>query len=162
MTPDVTIRRQKRRTLMMRVVPGGLEVFIPHHLHENHPEVRAFIAKARARLADQVPPVPDERTSAADVLALVDHWAARIGVQPARVQMRDMTRKWGSCSSRGTVTLNTRLCWLDRHLVEYVVCHELVHLRHLNHSRQFWDALAQYLPDYRQREAELHRQRFYS
>ena len=64
-------------------------------------------------------------------------------------------------SSKGTVTLSSRLKWLDYSVVEYIVCHELAHLIEFNHSEQFWAIVAHHIPDYktrikRLREAEKH------
>ncbi len=152
----VTVRRQRRASLMMRPVPGGLEVYIPHWLREDDPQVRAFIAQGRRKLADQVPEVPAEQTSEADIRAMVEKWSPVIGVTARRVQFRQMVRKWGSCSSKGTVTLNRALCWLPAPLAEYVVVHELVHLIELNHGAGFQKLMTQHLPDWRERQAALH------
>jgi predicted metal-dependent hydrolase len=159
--PDYTIkiRRQNRRSLMMRPVPGGFEVFIPRWMKKNSPQVRAFIEEGMAKIGD-APPVPPERTSREQILGMVETWAARIGVQPGRVTLREMERKWGSCSSRTNVTLNSRLCWLPPQLAEYVVVHELVHLREFNHGKGFKALMTQHLPDWREREEALKNVRF--
>ncbi|MCB9450309.1 MAG: M48 family metallopeptidase [Anaerolineaceae bacterium] len=91
---------------------------------------------------------------------MVDEWSVRIGVQPKRVQFRTMTRKWGSCSSKNNVTLNQRLTWLPPRLAEYIVCHELVHLRELNHGPQFKALMTTYMPDWKSREQELRALKF--
>ena len=156
----VKIYRQKRRTMMMRVVPGGVEVFIPHTLKANSKVVREFIKDGLTKLDGHMLPVPAEQSSTDDILTMVDQWARRVGVKPKRVQFREMRRKWGSCSSRSTVTLNTSLCWLPPHLAEYVVCHELVHLRELNHGPAFQALMSEHLPDWRERERELAAVRF--
>lgn len=155
--PPITIRRQNRRSLMMRPVPGGLEVYIPHWLNPESRQVKQFIVDALARLGEHVPAVPAERTSPDEIRAMVAHWGPVLGVQPGRVQFRDMRRKWGSCSSRGSITLNLRLTWVAPELAEYVVVHELAHLRELNHSPAFFAILDEHLPDHRVREAALQR-----
>ncbi|NDJ61147.1 MAG: M48 family metallopeptidase [Chloroflexi bacterium] len=94
-------------------------------------------------------------TSPAEVRRLVMAWAARIGVNPGRVQLRDMYRKWGSCSSKGNITLNTALCRVPRPLAEYVIVHELAHLRVFNHGKDFKALLSAHLPDWREREQAL-------
>src|SRR5450755_417022 len=132
---NVRIHRQNRRTLVMKRTPVGLVVFIPRWLKPDSPQVRRFIEDGMKKLGTPAPIV--EQTSAADLRALVALWAARIGVQPGRVQMRAMYQKWGSCSSRGNITLNTALCHVPLELAEYVVLHELVHLRVFNHGKEF-------------------------
>lgn len=155
--PDytITVRRQHRRTMMMRAVPGGYEVFIPTWLGKNNATVRAFIQAGIQKLGDQVRPIPAEQTSRDHILNMVHQWAARIGVEAKRVQFREMSRKWGSCSSGQSITLSSRLCWLPPHLAEYVVCHELAHLKVFNHGKEFKALMTQHMPDWREREKEL-------
>ena len=83
-----------------------------------------------------------------------------MGLQPKRISFRDMTRKWGSCSSRENITLSTRLTWVAPHLAEYVVVHELVHLRVFNHGKDFKTMMSQFMPDWQAREKELNAVRF--
>ncbi len=155
---DVKIRRQNRRSLMMRAVPGGIEVFIPHWLDETNPQVKRFIKQGLTKLSDTVQPPPAEQTSEAQILAMVADWAAVIGVEPGRVQFRTMYRKWGSCSSRGNITLNKALCWMPPHLAEYVVLHELVHLIVFNHGKRFQAMMSDHMPDWRERQAAINAQ----
>lgn len=155
--PDVkvTVRHQRRASLMMRATHAGIEVYVPLWLPKDSRAVRTFIAEGLRQLADKVPATPPEQTAPDALRALVADWAARMEVQPARVTLRAMQRKWGSCSRRGHITLNTALCWLPPHLAEYVVVHELAHLRVFNHSKDFKAVLAQYLPDWEARARDL-------
>ena len=86
----------------------------------------------------------------------VEHYAPRLGVRPTRVSVRGQRSRWGSCSGKGTVSLNWRLMMVPGELADYVVVHELCHLRHMNHSPQFW-AMVQddIIPDFRQRRRRL-------
>jgi predicted metal-dependent hydrolase len=68
---------------------------------------------------------------------LVDAWASKLKVTPRLVRVQRMTRKWGSCSTRGTITLAADLIEQDRHFQDFVVAHELLHLRVPNHGRLF-------------------------
>jgi hypothetical protein len=70
---------------------------------------------------------------------------------------RFMKSQWGSCSSRGLVSLNTHLVRTPIRLIEYVVLHELCHLKHPNHSRRFHSLVSQYMPDWKIRSKELGR-----
>ncbi len=153
---NIKIRRQNRKSLMMKRTSSGIVVYIPRWLDKNHPQVQAFIADGLKQLERMTPPAPRiQQSSSDDILRMVNSWAARIGVQPARVRMRTMTSRWGSCSSKGNINLNRALCFLPPHLAEYVVLHELVHLRVFNHSKAFKDVMTQYMPDWKAREREL-------
>jgi hypothetical protein len=151
----VKIRRQKRKTIMIRPIPGYLEVFIPTYADPNDPQVQRFISSYLKKNRGRLPQAPTEQTPRDDILQMVAHYAGLMNLHPKRVTLREMHRRWGSCTERATVTLNTRLSWLPRHIVEYVVCHELAHLQELNHGPQFWALVALHMPDYAQREAEL-------
>lgn len=85
----------------------------------------------------------------------VRHWAARLNVSAPEVQLRSMTTKWASISTRGRLTLNADLLDLPRLLGEYVVVHELVHLLVPDHGRVFKLFLDAYMPDWRERETVL-------
>ncbi|WMJ08584.1 M48 family metallopeptidase [Nitrosomonas sp. sh817] len=63
--------------------------------------------------------------------------------------------RWGSCNSRGLITLNWRLIQLPLHLVDYVVAHELAHLIEMNHSKAFWEVVGRVCPGYREARREL-------
>ena len=65
------------------------------------------------------------------------------------VTIRDQKSRWGSCSSRGTLSFNYRLIFAPPVILDYVVVHELCHLTHMNHSRDFWDMVASVMPEYK-------------
>ena len=155
--PDVTIKQQRRKSMVMRVSAAGeVIVHIPKWVRPHDPRVRRFIEEGLAKLKDQIPEEkPIQQHDARIIRQMVVAWAERMGLSPKRVQFRAMTRKWGSCSSNGNVTLNTALFYLPAHLVEYVVIHELVHMTIFDHSPEFWKKLGQYAPDYEAREREL-------
>jgi hypothetical protein len=152
---SVRIHKQNRKSMVMKLTPVGIVVFIPQQLKEDSALVRRFIEQGLKKLGNRVLPAPTEEISPARIRALVDEWAERIGVQPKRVQMRDMYRKWGSCSSTGNITLNNALCRLPFALVEYVVCHELVHMIVFNHGKEFKALMSEHMPDWKEREQTL-------
>jgi predicted metal-dependent hydrolase len=77
----------------------------------------------------------------------IDTWAPRVGALPTRVFVRDQRTRWGSCSSDGSLRFNWRLALIAPELVEYVVVHELCHIRQANHSPAFWALVRSVLPD---------------
>jgi len=78
--------------------------------------------------------------------ARVQAWAEKIGVQPAEIHLRAMRRKWASCSSRGRLTFDTNLLACERGFGDFVIVHELLHLRVSNHGRLFKSLLSAYVP----------------
>lgn len=81
--------------------------------------------------------------------------AESLGLVVRSVTIRNQSTRWGSCSSSGRLSLNWRLIQTPKPVCDYVILHELTHLRHLNHSAAFWSALAEVCPDYKKHEAWL-------
>jgi predicted metal-dependent hydrolase len=78
-------------------------------------------------------------------------WAGRIAVQPAKISIRDQKTRWGSCSSRGNINFNWRIVMAPPEIMDYLVIHELCHMRIPNHSSLYWQLVEQFMPEYRQR-----------
>lgn len=83
------------------------------------------------------------------------YFARQVGVTYGRITVRDQKTRWGSCSQTGNLNFNFRLILAPLEVLDYVVVHELCHRRQMNHSAQFWQEVAQVLPDYRERKAWL-------
>lgn len=85
----------------------------------------------------------------------VAHYAQLLNVAPRTVKLSAAKTQWGSCTARGTVRLNEQLIRLPLRLIDYVVVHELAHLREMNHSAAFWSVVASACPDYVKLRREL-------
>ena len=81
--------------------------------------------------------------------------AARHGLTVRRITVRNQRSRWGSCSRRGTVSLNWRLIQSPPFVRDYIILHELMHLRQMNHSAQYWREVEQVCPEYQKAEAWL-------
>ncbi|MCM1089198.1 MAG: M48 family metallopeptidase, partial [Muribaculaceae bacterium] len=79
----------------------------------------------------------------------VAYYHAKTGGSYQRITIRDQKTRWGSCSSKGTLSFNWRLMLAPPSILDYVVVHELCHLTHMNHSAAFWQAVEAIYPDYR-------------
>ncbi len=75
-------------------------------------------------------------------------FALRLGVQVRRIGLSSAATRWGSANADGTIRLNWRLVHFGLPIIDYVVAHELAHLREMNHSAAFWDVVRSVLPDY--------------
>jgi predicted metal-dependent hydrolase len=85
----------------------------------------------------------------------VAHFSPLLNVMPREVKLSEAKSKWGSCTARGSVRLNVQLIKLPERLIDYVVVHELAHLRELNHSASFWRVVESACPDYSSLRGEL-------
>jgi len=123
----------------------AFDVTVPSRLggDERRTVVRAaFVKWYRRRAADAV------RRSVA-------HWSEHLPVAPKGAVIRDQRRRWGSCGPDGTLRFNWRIVMADAALVDYVVVHELAHLVHRNHSREYWSTVERVMPDFRLRRQRL-------
>jgi predicted metal-dependent hydrolase len=81
--------------------------------------------------------------------------AAELGFTYGRSIVRRQRTRWGSCSTRGTISLNCCLLFQPPQVVRYLFVHELAHTRHMNHSPRFWECVARHCPDYEQLDRQL-------
>jgi predicted metal-dependent hydrolase len=85
----------------------------------------------------------------------VQHFSAALAVETPRVLLSNARRHWGSCNVKREVRLSWRLMQAAPHVVDYVVAHELAHLKEMNHSARFWRIVERLCPDYASARAEL-------
>lgn len=90
-----------------------------------------------------------------DVTAFVRQHGEPNGLKPRRVEIKDQKHLWGSCGQDRVVNLNWHLIFAPKAVLEYAVVHELCHLRHRNHDRDFWGLVGSILPDWEARKAWL-------
>jgi predicted metal-dependent hydrolase len=90
-----------------------------------------------------------------DMLSVIQKKYNAQGFRYSRLVIRTMRSRWGSCSNRGVITLNTELIRMPDHLIEYVMIHELCHLKHHNHGNGFYNLLSELLPGWQLYRKEL-------
>lgn len=93
----------------------------------------------------QVAAIVKEAARAA-IVPIAQGYASRIGRPHGRVTLRDTRSRWGSCSGQGNLNFSWRLALAPPEVLDYVVAHEVAHLRHLDHSRAFWTLLREMCP----------------
>jgi hypothetical protein len=86
---------------------------------------------------------------------LVDIHKKNLNVEPNRVVIKKQKKRWGSCSSKRNLNFNWKIIMAPPAVIEYLVVHELVHLIHPNHSRNFWQTVAEIIPDYQEKKEWL-------
>lgn len=73
-----------------------------------------------------------------------------LGLQPKKISVKEMKSRWGSCSTQGNISFNINLSKAPKFVIDYVVIHELLHLKEMNHSKRFWNLVSINYPDYEQ------------
>ncbi len=90
-----------------------------------------------------------------DFVRRVEVFSVKLNVHPSNVYLSNAKSRWGSCNSKKEIRLNWRLIQAPPHIINYVICHELAHLKEMNHSNRFWEEVEKVLPEYRSSEKEL-------
>jgi predicted metal-dependent hydrolase len=85
----------------------------------------------------------------------IDNYAPKIGVYPKKVTIREQKTRWGSCSSKGNISLNWKLIMAPSKVIDYVIVHELCHMREMNHSKNFWNIVSEVCPDFKESQKWL-------
>jgi predicted metal-dependent hydrolase len=116
------------------------ELQISHHQHEDAIQLLRHWLRCKAK--QELPP-------------MLRATAAKYGFDYAKASIRSQKSRWGSCSSRGTISLNDQLMFIPPDTVNYLLIHELCHTRHMNHSARFWQLVESCCADFRQHEMVL-------
>ena len=77
------------------------------------------------------------------------------GLKPNKITIKQIKYAWGSCSNKKNITLNLELIKYSHLAIRYVILHELCHLKYMNHSKNFWDLVEKYMPNYKQIKKEF-------
>jgi len=121
---------------------------------------RKHIERMRLHIQNHPEPNAEEQgqmRSAAKALLpqLVEKYAAIMGVNPEKVRITSARKRFGSCSGKNSLCFSFRLMEYPREAVEYVVVHELAHIRYKNHSQQFYKYIERFMPDWKRRQKML-------
>ncbi len=158
-------RKSNLKHLYLYVRSDGIEVRAPiavskRHIYDFVRQKRGWIQKQQTKLrsTSQVPELDAQKRADLSLRAremidpMVRKWSQIMGVKPQSVGYRYNKSRWGSCSAKDRLNFNTKLAMMHHDFVEYVVVHELAHIRHKNHSKAFWDEVEKFLPDFRERK----------
>ena len=80
----------------------------------------------------------------------IEKYSKLLKTMPQKVTIKDMKYAWGSCSSNKNISINMKLATKDEKAIEYVVLHEMSHLKYMNHSKDFWKLVGQHMPEYKE------------
>lgn len=169
------IRHPTARRYVIRVrSDGSVRVTVPRWGSRRQAELfaqeqRPWIERQRARVRESATQRPSyapeaiaslRRQAALELPERLLHLARHHGLHVSRISVRNQRSRWGSCSPSGHICLNWRLVLMPDHVRDYVLIHELMHLRRLDHSRHFWRLVAHACPDYENARRWLREHRY--
>jgi hypothetical protein len=168
----IDIQYMKRKTLALMVTRDGkVLVKAPNRTPEKY--ITDFVQSKMAWISKKVSHVSNSQNLIKDlnleeidkqkqkkeskriISEAVNHWSTTMGLAFKNIRISSARTRWGSCSHQNTISINWRLSLLPPELLEYVVIHELAHIKEKNHSSKFWDLVEQYCPDWKQKRLEL-------
>ena len=133
--------RHDERSRALNHLPGLLELAMPNH-HETPAVARKVLQWYK-------------KQAMTDFARRLEIFSAKLGVSLPKLLLSSARTRWGSCNTKKEIRLNWRLLQAPPHLINYVICHELAHLKEMNHSARFWAVVASIYPDYKAAEKEL-------
>jgi predicted metal-dependent hydrolase len=170
-----TLRKVKgAKSIRITIKPGG-QVLVTAPMWVPQYKVREFVESKKAWVLSQqahalqrqtLPSFSEQSKHLVKAQALrafsqrLKELNLAYGFEYKRVSIRDQSTRWGSCSKTGTLSFNFRLYTLRPEIQDYVLVHELCHLKEMNHSPRFWALVARTLPDYLTLRRELKREHF--
>lgn len=95
------------------------------------------------------------KIAAADLPKRVEKYSPLVGAEPSAVKISSASSRWGSCSSKGSINFSWKLILAPDDVIDYVVVHELCHLKHMDHSPAFWKEVEKVIPDWQRRRNAL-------
>lgn len=163
---DYTLIRAKRRTMSLQLDRDGRAVvrapygvkkeFIDRFVAEHEDWLNRAREKQQNRRLAHPEPTDEERKAliaqAKEYLPMrVDYWSSIMGLTPTGLKITSARTRFGSCSGKNSICFSWRLMQYPPEAIDYVVVHELAHIRHHNHSPAFYALIERYMPDWRKR-----------
>lgn len=130
---------------ILNVENGKIVIILPLRYadNDNTEQIKKMIDKMYYMIAEKEVELAMEKTR------------KMVGLAPEEYRIKKTKSVWGSCSTTRKITINQNLMMYSRKAIEYVVLHEVCHLKHMNHSKKFWAMVQKYMPDYKIAEKEL-------
>ena len=170
MTYNYTIIRSDRRTLALEISDEAqlviraprrcptsyIESFVEKHSGwiDAHIDKQRLCMEARPRLSEEDKAALIRRAND-EIPPLVNRYAEIMGLRPTKISISKAQKRFGSCSAQNNLHFSYRLMLYPQSAIEYVVVHELSHIVHKNHGKEFYALIKSILPDYKKREALL-------
>ena len=150
------VKSKRRKTSEVRVDENGVEIRTPitkkdSEIQDMINEKKQWIFKKQLEFkARKKQKTKQFRTILKDsyLEKQVKKLASKIGVKPSKIVVKPLKGRWGSATEKGVITLNSNLLKAPRDVIEYIIVHELCHLKIKNHSSRYWNLVSNFMPNY--------------
>lgn len=160
----IKFKKKKIKNLYIQIQNGEVIVKVPHRMKEN--DIQEFVQKKVKWIAENLKkekqkPQEEEITPQKienlknTIQMAIQKYTNQLKVYPNKIRIKNIKYAWGSCSSNRNITINAKLANKSKEAIEYVVLHELCHLKEMNHSKKFWDLVEGCMSDYKVYRKEL-------
>lgn len=161
---EYTLIKSKIKNMYIHVKDGKVIVKAPQKLENKY--IIDFINKKAKWIYEKVKqsenkkieePITQEEAERLKIIVnkCIRKYMPIIGIAPQKVRIRDIKYAWGSCLTNRNITINLKLANKPEKVIEYVVLHEMCHLRYMNHSKAFWNLVESNMKDYKSLRKEL-------
>ncbi len=163
---DYTVVKSNIKNIYIQVKDGEVIVKAPRRIsdkyikslvQEKNDWIEKKLEEEKKRLKEQEEPVTtEEALELKEVINECAHrFAKNVGEYPNKITIKNMKYAWGSCTSKRNIAINLKLAKKPKELIEYVVLHEICHLKHMNHSKDFWNLVESNMNNYKRYRKEL-------
>lgn len=124
----------------IQISEGNLQIILPQSRNNknNNEIINELISSLYKKIAEK---------EVSMAMALVTRF---VGIKPNKYRVKKLKTAWGSCTSNKNITINSELMKFDREVIQYVVLHEICHLKYMNHSNEFWNMVEKYMVNYKE------------
>lgn len=166
---NYTVKRSNRKTVGLEIT-SDCEIIVRAPKRMGDREIAEFVNKYRSWIDKKLPEAKKRaekirnidnneenlrRAARETIPALVERYSKIMELRPTSIKITSAKKRFGSCSSKNGLCFSWRLMAYPTEAIEYVVVHELAHIKHHNHSTKFYKLIEKYMPDYKERQKSL-------
>lgn len=141
----ISVKKQRRNSVVYYLSPEELTIALPESLPT---KLSGFLQSA---ISETKTNNLNGSLTKTEIGRMIRNWKRRLDVKTKNVQVKRLRNKWASCSPSRNIILNEKLVNMPEQFVEYVICHELLHLKVRRHNKLFKSLLSAYMPDWQER-----------
>lgn len=163
---EYTVVRAKIKNIYIQIKNGKVIVKAPKQVKEEYLKelvekkskwINKKLEDGRKETKENNKPITEKQIEylKQTIETSIEKYTKNIGQRPRKITIKNIKYAWGSCSAKKNITININLARKKKEIIEYVVLHELCHLREMNHSKKFWDLVEKNMPKYKEYRKQL-------